>query len=323
MAVPQGSVPGVEQPVSKLLLGTMIVSAQEQERSSELLDNAFANGITALDTAHGYGGGESERGIGVWMAERGNREEVTILTKGAHPGGDRKRVTYDDIAEDLGHSLERLQTDSIEIYMLHRDDTDVPVGEIVEWLNEHHAAGKIQAFGGSNWTYERIQAANDYAAAKGLTPFTTSSPHFSLAVQIDNPWGPGCVSLTGDSQAAARDWYIAADMPVFAYSSLARGLFSGRVSREDFEETADGACQKAYCYECNFERLDRATELAAEKGLSAAQVALAYALNHALNVFPLVGAANLEEIQANAEAASLELTPAEMAWLNLESDQRA
>ena len=95
--------------------------------------------------------------------------------------------------------------------------------QIVEWMNEHRAAGKIRAFGGSNWRHDRIQEANEYAEKKGLQKFTLSSPHFSLGAQIENPWGPGCVTLTGDGEAEAREWYRSANMPVFAYSSLSRG----------------------------------------------------------------------------------------------------
>ena len=111
-------------------------------------------------------------------------------------------------------------------------------------------------------------------------------------------------------------------MPIFAYSSLARGLFSGRVSRENFQDVADGACQRAYCHAPNFRRLDRVQQLAEEKGVTIPQIALAYVLNTPLNLFPLIGAANAEEIRANAEATRLVLTDGERAWLNLERDER-
>lgn len=322
MTVPHGSVPGVEKPVSRLVLGTMIINAQEQEQSSALLNAAFEQGMNTFDTAHGYGGGESERGIGTWMEERSNRDAVVILTKGAHPNQDRKRVTPFDITADLHDSLARLKTEYMDLYLLHRDDPGVPVGNIVEWLNEHHAAGSIHAFGGSNWGHERIQEANEYAEQHGLVPFVASSPHFSLAEQVEDPWGPGCVTLTGDRASAARTWYKSNNMAIFAYSSLARGLFSGRITRENFEDTADGACQRAYCHACNFDRLDRTQQLAREKGVSVAQIAMAYVLHTPLNLFALVGAATPEEIRANVEATALTLTAGEMAWLNLECDER-
>lgn len=100
-------------------------------------------------------------------------------------------------------------------------------------------------------------------------------------------------------------------MPVFAYSSLGRGLFSGKVTRENYEDTADSACQRAYCHEVNFRRLDRATEMAREKGVSVSQLALAYVL---------VGAANRGEIEQCADARSINLSEAERAWLDTGDD---
>ena len=96
------TIEGVDKPVSRLVLGTMIISDQEGERSFALLDATFELGGNTLDTAHGYGGGHSERGIGQWMAERGNREQVVIVTKGCHHNADRKRVTpFDLIGRDV------------------------------------------------------------------------------------------------------------------------------------------------------------------------------------------------------------------------------
>ncbi len=316
-----GAIPGVDKPVARLVLGTMIISAQEWERSFALLDAALEMGGNALDTAHVYGGGNSERGIGQWMHKRGNREQVVIISKGCHPNADRQRVTPFDLSADLHDSLARLGTGYVDIYMLHRDDPDAPVGPIVEALNEHRRAGRIRAFGGSNWTHERIQAANNYAQAHGLQPFTASSPNFGLAEQVLDPWGPGCVTLSGPQQAGARAWYEANGMPVLAYSSLARGFFSGRITPGNYKamrETLDRACQTAYCHEVNLRRLERATLLAREKGATVPQIALAYILLSPLNVFPLVGAASPEEFEQNLKAFDVPLTGAERAWLNLE-----
>ncbi|MCC7495160.1 MAG: aldo/keto reductase [Fimbriimonadaceae bacterium] len=320
MAMQFGRVVGVDLPVSRLVLGTMILRPDALEEGFALLDAAVAAGLNTLDLAWVYGGGHSERIVGQWLEARGNRSQMVILTKGAHPNGDRQRVTPWDIAADLHDSLARLRTPYIDIYLLHRDNPALPVGPIVEALNEHHRAGRIRAFGGSNWTHDRLQAANDYAADQGLVPFTASSPHYSLAEQVDDPWGPGCVGVSGPAQEAARAWYAATDLPLFAYSSLARGFFSGRISRQSFvanPDGIDGACRRAYCHEVNFQRLDRATELAAAKGVSVAQVALAYVLQQPLNLFALVGAANAAEIAANVAALDLELSAAELAWLDL------
>ena len=130
------------------------------------------------------------------------------------------------------------------------------------------------------------------------------------------PWRPGCVSLSGPRNRAERDWHVARQMPVFAYSSLGRGLFSGRVSRENFEELADGACQRAYCHEVNFQRLDRAREMAEQKGLTVTQLALAYVLNSPMAAHAIVGAANREEIEQCAAAGDIILSEEERSWLD-------
>jgi aryl-alcohol dehydrogenase-like predicted oxidoreductase len=206
----------------------------------------------------------------------------------------------------------------VDIYLLHRDDETQPVGPIVEALNEHHAAGRIGLFGGSNWSHQRLQEANDYAAAHGLVPFSASSPNFSLAEQIVPPWD-GCLSIGGAAGAEARAWYTQTGMTIFAWSSLAGGFFTGRHQRgnqDSFTDDFDIGCARAYGYEINYQRLDRAQALAQELGVSAAQIALAYVLCQPLPVFPIVGCRTPEEFADNLHATSLKLTPAQLAWLD-------
>jgi aryl-alcohol dehydrogenase-like predicted oxidoreductase len=319
-----GKVKGINKKVARIAQGTIMLSAAKAEEGFALLDGVYALGCNTFDAAHIYGGGACERILGQWIEKRGIRDEVVILSKGAHHNGDRKRVTPFDIASDLYDSLARLRTGHIDLYVLHRDDPEVPVGPIVEALNEHHAAGRIGAFGGSNWQPERIQAANEYAAARGLVPFALSSPNFSLAEQVEEPWA-GCLSLSGPQNAAARAWYAQQQMPLFTWSSLARGFFSGRLTRQNYEHlkpTMDSSCVHAYCYEQNFARLDRAGELAREKGKSVPQVALAYVLQQPLEIFALVGCETPEEFRVNTEALEIKLSPAEMEWLDLRRERR-
>ena len=216
-----GNLPGIKKNISRIVQGSIMLNRSHKEEGFALLDAAWQAGITAYDSAHGYGGGEVDRMLGLWMEERGNRDEIVIIGKGAHLNQDRNRVTPYDIASDMADSLVRLRSDYIDLYLLHRDDPAVPVGPIVEALNEHHAAGRIHAFGGSNWTPERLAEANEYADQRGLVPFAASSPNFSLADQIAEPW-KDCLSIAGPSQAAAREWYAEHDMPLFTWSSVAR-----------------------------------------------------------------------------------------------------
>jgi aryl-alcohol dehydrogenase-like predicted oxidoreductase len=309
------TIPGIDRPLSRLIQGTVMMSPDKQGWSFDLLDGVFALGCATFDTAHNYQMGRSERLLGQWIHERGVRDRVVIVSKGAHPYDGRVRVTPTDITSDLYDSLERLQTDWIDLYLLHRDNPAVPVGPLVEVLNEHHAAGKIRRFGGSNWSHRRIQDANEYAEAHGLMPFAASSPNFSLARQFKEPW-PGCVSISHDAEA--RAWYHQNQIPIIAWSSLAGGFFSGRFRRDNldtFSDYFDLVCKEAYCYEDNFQRLDRAEQMAKEKGVSLAQIAMAAVVNQPLNIFAVVGCQTPDEFAANTQALDLKLTADEIAWL--------
>ena len=187
----------VEKPLSKIIFDCAIPVMIQGEDADELLDEVYAQGITTFDTAENYG--LSEASLGHWLKNRGNREKVVIISKGCHPYDGRDRVTPEDLKHDIEQSFERLGTDYIDIYLMHRDNPMVDPGPMVEILNEYHKAGRIGAFGGSNWTHQRIAEANAYASKYGLVPFTVSSPNFGLCNQIDDPWGggPGCVTISG------------------------------------------------------------------------------------------------------------------------------
>jgi aryl-alcohol dehydrogenase-like predicted oxidoreductase len=208
------------------------------------------------------------------------------------------------------------------MYLLHRDIPEVDVGPIVEVLNRLHCEGKIGAFGGSNWTHQRIAAANEYAAKHHLTPFSVSSPFFSLADQREDPWGGGCISIAGPNNQEARKWYIDNQMPVIAYSSLGRGMLSGLVKSKEPENAAnvlDPVALKGYCFPDNFERLSRVEKLAAEKGCSIPQIAMAWVLNQPMNTFAISSPANAEQMETNIEALNTSLTPEEMLYLDLKT----
>src|SRR5690606_5718463 len=97
--------------------------------------------------------------LGSWLKNRSVRDDAVIIGKGAHT----PYCYPEDLSRQLQQTLERLQVEKLDIYMMHRDNPEVPVGEFVDVLNQHHKAGRMTVFGGSNWSLERVQAANDYA----------------------------------------------------------------------------------------------------------------------------------------------------------------
>ena len=322
-----GNIPGVTKPVSRLVQGTANTGfdPSKPEQAFALLDTAMEYGINTFDTAHVYGEG-NETTLGNWIRERGVRDQIVMLAKGAHPYG-HNRVTPEDIESDMTESMKRQGLDYFDLYVLHRDDPSVPVGPIVEALNAHQKAGRIGAFGGSNWSWERIKEANDYAAAHGLTPFAVTSPNYSLAEMYAPPWDD-CLSISGPQGQAARDYYAETQIAVMPWSSMAGGFFADIYHRDNLTTFAPDnyfaeIAIRCYCGDTNFDRLDRARELAQSKNLTVAQIALAFTFSQPMNLFPLVSSLTPEQFAANAAAIETTLTPQELAYLDLKADSPA
>ncbi len=302
---------GLDKPISQLVLGTMLEGAANKATHAHALFDAWIEaGGNAFDTAHIYGGhGKSEMLMGQWLQTRGIRDDIVILGKGAHT----PFCTPDGLTSQLHESLERMQVDGVDLYMMHRDNLEVPVGEFIEVLNEHQQAGRIGVFGGSNWSIERIAAANEYAKAHNLNGFVCASNNFSLARLVEPMW-KGCIS---SSDADSRNWFQEHEIALFAWSSQARGFFV----RGDRDFTADEELVRCWYSEDNFARLGRVQVLAERKGVSPINIAAAYVLNQEFPIFALIGPRALSEIRTSLPALEIELSKDERAWLNLESDK--
>lgn len=305
-----GEIEGVGKPVSRLVIGTMVVTDSRLPFSFSLLDNFVENGGTAIDTAHVYQGGHSETAVGKWINTRGIRDRIVLIAK----GGASIEVTPDWIERELNTTMDRLAQDYVDIYMMHRDNTQVPVGEFVDCLNRLREAGRLRAFGGSNWTTARLEEANEYARSKGVPGFACSSPNLSLAVWNEPMWA-NCVAA---SDPESKAWYAKTRLPLLAWSSQASGLFTGRYSPADADNPAAAEVARVWFNEPNWKRLERAQEVAKTHGVTALQVALAYVLCQPVNVFALIGPQNLEETRTSLKALEVTLTPDEMRYLNLE-----
>ncbi|WP_314856891.1 aldo/keto reductase [Stomatobaculum longum] len=312
-----GEIEGVGKKISRIFLGTAISPFLDGKEADVLLDQMYALGINAFDSARGYG--LSERVLGHWIKHRKNRENVVILTKcgNADPTG-TVHIDRAVMINELKQSLSELGTDYVDILLLHRDDANTPIAEYLETFNDFVREGIITSFGVSNWTVERIQEANAYAAEHGLCPFSISSPNFGLAEQVNDPWGGNCVTISGQGNKEVRDWYSRTNMPVLAYSALGRGFFSGRFEAGDYEtakSVLDAYAQKGYLYPVNMERLERCQILAEKRSCSVAQVAMSYIFSHSMNVFAVVSTTSPDRMKLNIEAAKLRLSEKEVIFL--------
>ncbi len=305
-----GTIPGVTKPVSRLVIG--VDNQRTMPHLAVMLDDFYEKGGNTFDTAFIYANGLCERLLGQWVKNRGVRESAVIITKGAHTPFN----TPDAVNSQLPQSLDRLQTDYADLYLLHRDNPAIPAGEFISVLNDHLRAGRIRAIGASNWTIARIEEANAYAAAHGLTGFAVMSNNFSLARMVEPVWA-GCLSA---SDADSRAWLTRTQMPLLPWSSQARGFFTERAAPDDFSDPELARC---WYSDDNWERRRRAVALAKERGVRPINIALAYVLNQPFPTFPLIGPRALTETRTSLPGLAVTLTPGELRWLNGEAETPA
>jgi aryl-alcohol dehydrogenase-like predicted oxidoreductase len=293
----------LERDLSVLVLGTAVFERADYEESTPLLDAWLEYGGNAIDTGRQYG--NAERIVGRWLRERGVEDEVVVITKAGHHDEQtlEPRLTAEDLAFDIEGSLDELGLARLELLLLHRDDPRRSVPEILDDLATLAAGGTVRLFGASNWTTQRLQEARDYASAQPVPAFACSSPNLSLALANEPPW-PGCISIDrGPDQA----WYAETQLPVFAWQALAGGFFSG---------VADQEVERVYGGGPNLERRGRARELARERGATPMQVALAWTLAQPYPVYAIIGPRTPEELRASIDAVDLDLSAAEVEWLD-------
>ncbi len=319
--ITRGMVKGLAQGMAHLVMGCD--NQPNASHAGVMWDHYFERGGNAFDTAFVYGQGSMEKLLGHWHHQRRLRSEMVIIGKGAHT----PHNFPEHIGPQLDISLERLQTDHVDVYFLHRDNTDVPVGEFVDALNVEVARGRIRVFGGSNWTLPRVQAVNAYARKNGKQGFSAVSNNLSLARMVTPIW-PGVESAW---QPEFRAWLQDSGTALMPWSSQARGFFTpwvDAVLAQQGQRTGAGTrveptideLQRTWFAEDNFERRRRALSLAQNRGTNAINIALAYVLQQRFPVFALIGPRTLAELDSCIGALAVQLSAAEIAWLNLESD---
>ena len=301
--MPYGEIPGVGKRMSRLVMGCD--NQPDLTHASALFDHFVEHGGNAFDTAWQYGRGVYEARLGRWIANRGIREDLVVITKGAHT----PFCDPESLSRQLLESLERQGTGYADIYLMHRDNPDVPVGEFVDVMDEHRRAGRIHVYGVSNWSLERFDEANAYARANGRFELGALSNHFGLAEAYDVPW-VGCRHVT---DPASKAWLEERQVPLLPWSSQARGFFARALA----DLHSDAELVRCYSSDDNFERRRRAQQLGAELDVPATAVALAFVLAQPFPTFPLFGPRSIAEARSSMQGLTVELSPEQVAWLDL------
>ena len=302
--IPKRSIPGLGKQASAVALG--FEDFKTFASGSILLDAFWEKGGNIFDTAFVYGAGYTEKLFGEWHRNRGTREGSVLIGKGAH-----SPLCYPDvIAKQLTASLDRLQTDYVDVYFMHRDNLDVPVGEFVDAMDAEVKKGRIRGpFGGSNWTRERFDEAVAYAERTGKTKPMALSNNFALSEMLVPIWD-GCVTASTDDW---KTWLNDKQVTNFSWSSQGRGFFTDRAGRD---KTDNEELVRCWYNDKNFARRDRAIELANKLGHNPIHVALAFVLAQSFPSIPLIGPRTLGELDDSLKAFEIKLTPEQVSWLD-------
>jgi len=295
-------------------MGTVVLgSTVDRDGSFALLDRYVERGGNFIDTASVYANWlpverhSSEKTIGRWLKARGNRKQLILATKGAHPelsSTDVPRMSRDEIVADLETSLRNLRTEAIDLYWLHRDDPERPVCEIMEVLWDQVDAGKICYLGCSNWRAARIRAAQAYAARHGRLGFVGDQMMWSLALVDPEALGDKTMVYMDDELMC---YHQETGLAAIAYSSQARGAFQ-KMARGD-------EVPRVYRRRGNEDRFQRVKRLAAQSGLTITQVVLGYMQSQSFTTVPIVGCRTLEQLDDSLDAADVRLTSEQVRYL--------
>ena len=283
----------------------------DEATSFRLLDAFVDRGFDAVDTANvysywvpGHKGGESETILGKWFARSGKRDKVKLLTKvGSEMPNEGKGLRKDYILRAVEASLQRLQTDTIDLYQSHTDDKDTPLDETLEAYAELLKSGKVRAIGASNYSGARLREAMEIASRNKLPQYTTLQPEYNLY----------------DRQQYETDLAPVAEeygLGVIPYFSLASGFLTGKYrSIEDTQGKSRGTRVEKYLNDRGQRILDALNKVSQETGAKQATVALAWLLAQPTITAPIASATSVEQLDDLLAAPDLGLTAEQMKLL--------
>ncbi|WP_266156343.1 aldo/keto reductase [Dyella silvatica] len=294
--------------------GNVFGWSADQKRSFELLDAFVGAGFNLIDTADVYSawvpgnrGGESETIIGNWLRRSGKRQQVVLATK-VSKWVEHRGLSPVNIQKAVDGSLQRLQTDHIDLYQAHDDDASVPLAETLGAFGRLIEQGKVRAIGASNYSADRFAEALAASKKHGLPRYESLQPEYNL------------VHRQGYEQAL-EPLIRSENIGVINYYALASGFLSGKYrSAADLgKSAARGGSVEKYLNPHGLGILAALDRVAATHGASVAQVALAWLIARPGVTAPIASATSVEQLQELLGAVTLKLSQDEIAQLDLAS----
>ena len=289
-----GQLPGLDKQVSRLVLGCD--NKLTADDGAGLWSHFVEIGGTAFDTAFVYGGGACEKALGEWIERQGVAGAITVIVKGAHT----PHCDPASLQEQLAISLDRLRLEKADIYIMHRDNPEIAVGEFVDLLDSLVGQGRIGCFGGSNWSVERFPPGQRLCRPHRQAGHGGAQQQPVAGGHGESRSGP---AASASSDAATRRYLAETGTAHFAWSSQARGYFHETASELPEGTRADDCFDSAG----NRQRRQRAIELAARLGKKASHVATAYVLGQPFPSFALIGPRAIAELDDTLACLDIEL----------------
>ena len=299
--------------VARLAFGGNVFGWTVDEPASFALLDAFVDaGFNLIDTAdvysrwvQGHSGGESETIIGKWLKRSGKRAKVVIASKvGKEMGPNCKGLSKTYILQAVEDSLQRLQTDYIDLYQSHADDPETPLEETLEAYDQLIRQGKVRTIGASNFSAQRLAKSLEVSEQTGYPRYESLQPLFNLYDRIDyeKELEPLCQEK---------------GLGVISYFSLASGFLSGKYrSKDDLSNRARGSFVEKYLNERGFRIVEALDRVAQEHNMTPAQVAIAWLISHPSITAPIASATNLEQLNELIDATTIKLNPSVFDLLN-------
>lgn len=301
--------------IHPLGLGTVNAGlAWDGPDADRIFDTFVSLGGNLIDTAHVYSDwvkpekARSERVVGDWLARSGKRNHVVLVTKGGHPDmtvenpdTHRSRMRRADMVSDLDSSLKQLRTEYIDLYFYHRDDLEQPVEELIEVMEDFRRAGKIRYYGCSNWTTERMQAADRYCAEKGYRGFAANQALYNLGYRYMNPL-PDDTLVYADEQMQQYHLENPCNL-LMPYMGVCSGFF-----HKYAKGGQDAVKDSPYCTPGNIKMAERVKELCEKYHATVSQVVLGFFGQTEFDCAPLYGPKDAAQIEEAMKAFEIPFT---------------
>ncbi|TES92408.1 MAG: aldo/keto reductase [Anaerolineales bacterium] len=301
--------------VSRICLGMMSYGTSkwrdwvlDEDDSRPFIQRALELGINFFDTANAYSAGVSEEVTGKALKDFTKREEVVIATKVYFPYNDKPNqggLSRVHIIQAVEDSLRRLDTDYIDLYQIHRWDYDTPIEETLEALHDLVKSGKVRYIGASSMYAYQFARALYISDLKNWTRFISMQNHYNLVYR--------------EEEREMNKLCLEEGVGLIPWSPLARGFLTGNRSRDKGGETkrskSDHFAHDMYYQDTDFDIVERVVDLAKEKGVAPAQIALAWILNKPGVVSPIIGATKMRHLEQAVEAIEIQLAEGDMTYL--------